>query len=90
MPANDASPLSKEKGPSIIMDKGDHKQTASWGASKEAKAYRTTQKELIQQGKFKEAQNMDIQDVKSKFGDKYDVHITQMNEYTNLFTNQTP
>jgi hypothetical protein len=56
--------------------------TASWGSSKDAKAHRGQQKELIDAGKFKEAQDMDISDVQSKFGDKYDVQIQEMKEYT--------
>ena len=64
------------------MDTSDHRQTASWGNSKEAKAYRAEQQKLIEQGKFKEAQKMDIEDVETKFGDKYKEHIKQMERYT--------
>ena len=49
----------------ISMEKLDHKQTARWGSSKEAKAYREQQKELIGKGNFKEAQQMDINDVRT-------------------------
>ena len=83
MPSNAASPLSKEKGPSVVMDKADHRRTKSWGNSKEAQKYRTEQKDLIKQGKFKEAQQMDVDDVRSKFGSKYDQGIEQMRDYTN-------
>ena len=71
MPADAASPLSKGKGPAISMKIADHKKTASWGSSAEAKAYREKQAQLIKDGKFDEAQKMDIQDVRSKFGKKY-------------------
>jgi len=53
------------------MKIADHKKTASWGSSAEAKAYREKQAQLIKDGKFDEAQKMDIQDVRSKFGKKY-------------------
>jgi len=39
------------------------------------------QKELIDQGKFKEAVQMDINDIHSKFGDKYDKAIGEMLTY---------
>ena len=32
-------------------------------------------KALIEEGRFGEAQQMDIDDVQSKFGPKYDVHV---------------
>ena len=58
-------------------------QTASYGSSREAKTYQAVQKGLIDSGKFKEAQQMDIDDIRSKFGGKYDDEIRQMEEYTN-------
>jgi len=81
-PANSASPYSKNKGPSVNMEKADHRLTASWGSSKEAKAYRAEQGKLINQGKFKEAQQMDWIDIRSKFGNKYDKGINQAQKYT--------
>ena len=82
MPANSVSPYSKNKGPSIRMETYDHMKTASWGRSKDAQAYRAKQKELINKGLFREAQQMDINDIREKFGDKYDNEIQQMLEYT--------
>ncbi|OCH47765.1 hypothetical protein A6D96_17790 [Vibrio cyclitrophicus] len=64
------------------MDKADHRQTASWGNSKEARTYRQQQKELIEKGDFRGAQQMDINDVQSKFGSRYDSGIKQMQDYT--------
>lgn len=81
-PANSASPLSKSDGPCISMCEADHKMTASFGSSKEARAYREQQKNLIEQGRFREAQQMDITDIQSKFGGKYDEAIKQMLDYT--------
>ncbi len=62
-------------GPSLNMEKPDYRQAASCGSSKEAKAYREAEKKLIEEGKFKEAQQMDFEDIRSKFGDKYDQGI---------------
>lgn len=81
MPADNASNLERNDGPAIKMEKEDHRQTASCGNSKEAREYRAAQKELIDQGKFREALQMDIDDIHEKFGDKYDDAINEMLEY---------
>lgn len=80
-PADSASKLERDDGPAIKMDIADHRQTASFGSSREAREYRAQQKELIDNGKFREALHMDIDDIHEKFGDKYDEAISQMLEY---------
>ena len=76
-------------GPSLKMEKTDHAQTASYGRRKSASEYRRRQTDLIKQGKFEEAQQMDINDVRSKFGSKYDEGIQQIQDYTrNLLDDQ--
>jgi hypothetical protein len=45
------------------MERDEHRQTASWGSSRDARAYRQEQARLIEQGNFQAAQNMDIQDL---------------------------
>jgi RHS repeat-associated protein len=82
MPAKSVSPLGKDEGPAIRMEPTDHAKTASYGSSKSAKAYRAKQGELIKKGKFQEAQNMDVNDVQSQFGSKYDTGIKQAQDYT--------
>ena len=81
MPADSASHLERGDGPAIKMDKCDHRQTASCGHSREAIEYCKIQKELIEQGKFREALQMDIDDIRDKFGSKYDDAISEMLEY---------
>ena len=81
IPANSASDLPTSDGPAIAMDKADHLQTASYGYSKEAMEYRQEQRELIKQGKFMEAFQMDVNDIREKFGDKYDKAIAEAREY---------
>ncbi len=81
MPADSVTELSRNDGPAIRMDKEDHRETASCGNSREAREYRERQKELIDDGKFEEAVNMDIEDIREKFGDKYDDAINEMLEY---------
>lgn len=81
MPADSSSNLERNDGPAIVMDYEDHKQTASCGSSRDAKEYREAQRELIDQGKFRDALQMDIDDLHEKFGGKYDDAIMQMLEY---------
>lgn len=80
MPANSANGLETADGPAIVMEKGDHQETASWGNSREAREYRSRQSELIKQGKFEDAMQMDIDDIHDKFGSKYDDAIAQMKD----------
>lgn len=81
IPADSASDLSRNDGPAIKMEKEDHKKTASCGNSKEAREYRDKQRKLIEDGKFREAVQMDIDDIRDKFGDKYDEEIAEMEAY---------
>ncbi|WP_371261148.1 hemagglutinin repeat-containing protein [Pseudomonas sp. Q12-87] len=76
------APISSVDGPAIKMDPNDHKFTASNGNSDAAKAYRAQQEELLKQGKLHEAIKMDVDDIRSKFGDKYDAAIEQMLKYS--------
>ena len=84
MPSNESSPLETNDGPAIVMDQQDHRQTASCGNSRDAQEYRAKQKELIDQGKFDEALQMDIDDIHDKFGNKYDTQIKQMQDYIDV------
>lgn len=81
MPADEASPLYFKDGPAIRMEKEDHRKTASWGSSLEARQYRAEQAEKIKNGDFRGAVQMDIDDIKEKFPDKYDKAIEQMMKY---------
>jgi len=80
-PAKDASFLHENVGPAIQMDPMDHGDTASYGSGRFAKDYRATQSELINSGRFMEAVMMDVADIKSLFGNKYDEAIAQMLRY---------
>jgi hypothetical protein len=79
MLARSVSPLSTNDGPAIAMRPADHQDTASWGSAGEE--YRREQARLIQNGDFRGAIQMDIDDIRSKFGVKYDDAIRQMLEY---------
>lgn len=72
-----------KNGPAIQMDPADHKLTQS----KKSKVYREKQRQLIQQGKVKEAIQMDIEDAKKIAADsgnpgKYDCAIQEAQEYS--------
>ena len=81
MPASSSSPLTKWKGPCIIMSKEDHKRTSSYGRSKKAARYRQWQAKLISEGRFLEAQRMDIKNICRKFGDRYNKSIVEKLDY---------
>lgn len=83
MPADAASPLPKGDGPAIAMLPEDHRLTASWGSKASAKLYRQRQADLIAQGRFRDAVQMDIDDIRENFGNKYDEAIRQMLDYIN-------
>jgi hypothetical protein len=73
--------LSKNSGPAIWMETVDHRRTQSWGRSSFAIAYRSQQQTLIERGEFLVAQQMDLEDVRSKFGSMYDRGIEQVLGY---------
>lgn len=81
MPADSTTEIPFQEGPCIQMEIADHRQTASWGMSREAQEYRSVQKELREQGRFEDAFRMDIEDIREKFGNKYDEAISQAEEY---------
>ncbi len=75
------SRISSADGTAIKMDPADHQRTESSGSSASALAYRSRQQALLQQGKLMDAIQMDIDDIRSKFGNKYDPAIEEMLEY---------
>ncbi|MFW6723064.1 DUF6531 domain-containing protein [Streptomyces sp. MAR4 CNY-716] len=70
--------LSPSSGPSIRMDYADHRAVSSTGSSRSAKAWQRAQRDLIDQGRFDEAMKMDIDDIRARFGSKYDQHLADM------------
>jgi RHS repeat-associated protein len=68
--------------PAVRMSIPDHRKTASWGPRRDAKAYRAKQEQLIREGRFVEAQQMDVTDIQEKFGSKYDERLYEMWKYS--------
>ena len=73
--------LTVETGPSILISKKDHTRTKSYGRKQIAKDYREEQLKLLQQHKYREAIQMDIDDLRELFGSKYDSEIAEMLQY---------
>lgn len=68
----------RHEGPAIQMDTREHYGTGSWGPGAAAERWRAIQKELVDNGRFDDAMQMDIDDVTSQFPGKYDAAILQM------------
>lgn len=78
--------LHPDDGPAMRMPPKEHQSTGSWGSGDDAKAYRDLQKKLIEEGKWKEAFDMDVEDLKKlaeKLGDpnKFDQRIKDADAY---------
>jgi len=81
MPARSVSGLGVENGPAIWMETRDHARTASFDNIPGARDHRERQRRLIAQGRMREAIQMDIDDIRRLFPNKYDEAINQMLEY---------
>ena len=67
--------------PAIKMSAEDHRLTASWGGSEEALKYQAEQYALLVKGNMTAAIQMDIDNIHSLFGSKYDEGIRQAISY---------
>lgn len=81
IPADRISPFAKGKGPTIAMLPTDHRMTLSYGRRAASKAHLRAQADLIAKGDFRAAVRLDIDDIRQKFGRKYDDAIEQMFDY---------
>lgn len=81
IPSDSVSTVTTYSGPAIRMLKEDHRMTASCGGSTAAKNFRAKEEALINAGKFDEAMQLGIDDVRSLFGSKYNRAIEQMISY---------
>lgn len=88
MPADSTTSIPRERGPAIQMDPVDHKMTSSHsGQGPTSKQYRDNLKEMIDQGRNRNAMAMEIWDVKraaregSGDSTKYNDAIREMLNY---------
>ncbi|MBO4275627.1 Hint domain-containing protein, partial [Microbispora triticiradicis] len=86
IPPHSVSPFSHHMGPAIRMDKADHRAVNSTGSSNAAKRWRQAQKDLIDSGDILGAMQMDVDDIRSRYGSKYDDAIQEM--YDSLDSNK--
>ena len=78
MPAKSVNGLNAKDGPAIQMEPLDHAKTASHGTNPGSDVYRLRQQRLFKQGKFGEAIQLDIDNIRRLFGNKYDEAIQEM------------
>ncbi|MEU6170095.1 DUF6531 domain-containing protein [Streptomyces tanashiensis] len=67
-------------GPAIRMEKADHRDMSSTGSWAHSVQWRADQRAHIDAGRWDLAMKMDIDEVRAKYGDKYDKHIADMVE----------
>jgi RHS repeat-associated protein len=67
-------------GPAIRMEKADHRDMSSTGSWAHSVQWRADQRAHIDAGRWDLAMKMDIDEVRAKYGDKYDKHIEDMVE----------
>jgi hypothetical protein len=66
-------------GLAIRMDTQDHiYRTGNWGPRKSSKRFRAEQKELVEQGRYDEALEMGVKDIREQNPEIYDLHIDEM------------
>ncbi|MFF8835251.1 DUF6531 domain-containing protein [Streptomyces sp. NPDC015130] len=65
-------------GPAIRMEKADHRDMSSTGSWAHSVQWRADQRAHIDAGRWDLAMKMDIDEVRAKYGDKYDQHIADM------------
>ncbi|MFE2598949.1 DNRLRE domain-containing protein [Streptomyces sp. NPDC059396] len=78
IPPDSVTDFAYGDGPAIQMDYLDHRAVYSTGRARAAQAWRAWQKELIDAGRIDEAVQMDINDIRRRFGTRYDDAIAQM------------
>ncbi|MGO5114666.1 hypothetical protein ACTQ33_06495, partial [Candidatus Avoscillospira sp. LCP25S3_F1] len=81
IPSDAVNGLTTYSGPCIRMLTEDHKKTSSYGSSTSAKEFRAKEEKLVKEGKFAEAMQMGINDIRKLFGTKYDDAIDEMISY---------
>ncbi|MBV1690617.1 hypothetical protein KRR38_23795 [Novosphingobium sp. G106] len=81
IPPDSVNGLRYGEGPTIAMRTEHHKRTASHSSMPGSRDYLARQRALVKQGKFREAVEMDIKDIRNNYGDAYDDAIAQMLQY---------
>jgi hypothetical protein len=82
-PAKSASSFIPADSPAFRMEIADHATTKSYALVKGSRKYIAAQRAMVESGNFRGAVNMDISDVQSRFGAKYNQGIQEMLNYLN-------
>jgi hypothetical protein len=69
--------ISKQDAPAIEMIYEEHRKFISTGRGRAAEAFRKTEGELLSQGKYNEAFDLNANFIRSSYGDKYNDAIEQ-------------
>ncbi|MBZ9594685.1 hypothetical protein K7B06_06150 [Streptomyces erythrochromogenes] len=77
-PLKKSTGISAHSGPAIRMDYDDHRAVYSTGYGLPSQAWHMRQKELLDAGDLRGAIQMDVDDIRSRFGNKYDEAIVEM------------
>ncbi|MFD9799897.1 polymorphic toxin-type HINT domain-containing protein [Streptomyces sp. NPDC059071] len=77
-PLKKSTGISKHSGPAIRMDAADHRALYSTGYGLPTQAWHMRQKELLDAGDLRGAIQMDVDDIRARFGSKYDEAIIEM------------
>jgi len=73
--ADTSSDIATNDALAVRATRKDHYQTGSWGTRKSSRIFQAKQFELVAAGKYQEALQMGIDDLRDLFGPKYDSHV---------------
>ncbi|MBO9154071.1 RHS repeat domain-containing protein [Chitinophaga sp. GCM10012297] len=73
--------ISYSEGSAFQMVYAEHRAFVSTGSSKAAQAFRAQEASLLKQGKFMEAFDLNMNSIKSQFGNKYNEAMSQAREH---------
>lgn len=82
IPQDAASPIDRKDGPAITMTAEDHRQLISSRSGARGKEFLRKQKEFIEKGDYRSAMDLEINNIRELFRDKYDDGIEQMLSYS--------
>lgn len=84
MPSKDSmrdSGMKSDDVPAVSMTKEQHRATYSWGSGDKAKAFRESQRQLIQKGEYRKALANEVKAVRAELGSAVNSGLRQAIEY---------
>lgn len=80
IPSCDSTGIPERDGLAIVMDRADHRQVNSTGASDTAGCWRRDAEIMWEEGRKREVVDTEIAEIQTRFDGKYDEHLRQMLE----------